>query len=308
MNVVNSVNRDVFVGEVAKDLYDLEEITLFGFAYWENGKIQYYFSENEAGAFTVQQNEHAKSSIMTPIEKISLRSAVIPATKAILISELQEILQQKYSEDYFLFLAYFNALASFNQAQLLIEEYLGSFSGGEPDAVRQAGYNLVNLAYYAKKLDKPTYLKFIKLIDYHAHESIQSSETAKFRQMSGIGYIQPSQTVAYYCNAYLPNVFKQKVLLEKRNCIVSPIFHLNDNLLNAKNSSPKKIKEDFYKVLTQTIDGKYMNTLQKLNALASTINHSLFYCKLDKIKSSLTYDALNAVDEYAKLWGISKEE
>jgi len=310
MNIVNNANRDVFVGEIAKALaYETNEheISLFGFAYLEKGSIQYFFTENETNAFHMQQVKIEKNICTTPIEMITRRTTIAPCAEDEVKSQLQKILQQKYSEDFFRFLALLNASEANNQAQPLLEKYLNNFTSETDDVLRQANYNLITLAHCAKHINELSYVELIKKSQFIKEETAQTQTASNVRVLAGIAYFQLDQTIAYYCNAYLPNVYKQKIALEKKNYIVSPVLHISYDLSNIKNHSMKDLKENFMSALRQTINFEYMKIVREIKTFPSATNSLLFHENLNKVKLQLTDDSLDAINIYSKLWNITRE-
>ena len=122
--------------------------------------------------------------------------------------------------------------------------------------------------------------------------------------MAGMGYIRPNQTVMYYFNAYLPNVYKQMIRLEQETRIISPVLYKGYNL--SEIPSIKDIKEDFLNILETTIDSEYLNTLNKLRSIPSPIEPIFFRDYINCIKDTLSENALKAIDNYSVLWNIPK--
>lgn len=303
MSLVNNANRDVFVGEIANNLTKEKDIALFGFAYYEKGNIQYYFSTDETNAFVIQQHKITRKIICTPIEMITQKSSTL--TQNQIECQLQDILQQKYPKDYFPFLTYFNDLESNNLAEPILVKYLNSFTNETNINLQQSNYNLVNFAYYSKQLNKSSYFKLLEKTHSIEIDELQIINRLDYRHLAGIGYFLPNKIPAYYSNAYLPNVFKKRAQLEKENYIVSSIFRKNYDLSDIKNNSIKDVKEDFTRILEQTINSNYMAVIQELKSLSPAIGHLLFHNRLNKIKSNLTEDALQAIETYERMWNCN---
>lgn len=300
MSLVNNANRDVFVGEIANNLKEEKEITLFGFGYYEKGNIQYFFSADETNIFWVHQNKMIKRIICTPIEMITQKSST--HTQGQIESKLEDILSYKYSKNYFLFLTYFNDLESNDSSQPILENYLNTFSNETENSLQQANYNLISLAYYSKQLNETSYNKLLKKIYYVETDELKNIHRLDFRHFVGIGYFLPNKAIAFYSNAYLPNVIKKKNELENENHIVSPIFQKSYDLSDIKNNSIKMVKEDFTRILEQTINSNYLAVIQELKSLSPAIKNNLFTTQLNKIKSNLTEDSLKAITLYANIW------
>ncbi|WP_425804297.1 hypothetical protein ACHOLT_19950 [Desulfitobacterium sp. Sab5] len=303
MSLVNNANRDVFVGEIANNLTKEKEIALFGFAYYEKGNIQYYFSTDETNAFVMQHHKITGKIICTPIKMITQKSSIL--TQSQIECQLQDILQQKYPKDYFSFLTYFNDLESNNLAEPILVKYFNSFTHETNMDLQQSNYNLVNFAYYSKQLNKSSYFKLLEKTRSIEIDELQIINRLDYRHLAGIGYFLPNEIPVYYSNAYLPNVFKKRAQLEKENYIISSIFRKSYDLADIKNNSIKEVKKDFTRILEQTINSNYMAVIQELKSLSPVISHLLFHNRLNKMKLNLTEDALQAIETYARMWNCN---
>ena len=303
MNLVNNANRDVFIGEIAKCIAREEEITIFGFAYLDNGTMQYCYTENEAEAFQIH---HEKITLCpTPIESLTQRIEVTSVVKEQTKAHMQKILLQNYPEDYFLFLAHFNNLEPANQALPLLENYFDSFDLELTVDRQQANFNLVNFAYQAKQLNEHSYFELIKKSRYNKNTPLHKHVASGISTFMGIGYFQADRPITYYCNGYLPNVSKQKFSLEKCGYVVSPTLRKSYLPSDTTNFSMKDRKEDFTNILKQNLDRTYMQQVRDLKALPPAINQPSFYNRLAKTK--LPPHAIKAIKGYAIMWNMSTE-
>lgn len=306
MSILNNYTRDVFVGEFAKNRIQ-EAISLFGFAYSENESIRYYFTENETDCYLMRQNKFANNLCVTPIEMITGKTSDKVAAKKQIENDFMEMLGRKYPENYFRFLNYFIVSKADNQAQPLLNEYVNSLRTETSRVQQQANYHLITLANCTKRLNERSYSDLIKKSNYDNNEISKTHMTPNAKILAGIGYFQPDQTITYYCNAYLPNVYKQKFELEKKNHVVSPILQISGDLSYANNPSMIDLKENFMTILKQTIDLRYMAIVRNLLLLPPAIDPFLFQNHLNEIRSQLTDHALDAIKTYSKLWNISRE-
>ena len=306
MSILNNYTRDVFVGEFAKNRIQ-EEISLFGFAYSENEMIRYYSTENETDCYLIRQNKFENNLCVTPIEMITSKTSGNVSAKKQAEDDLIELLGKKYPENYFCFLSYFIASKTDNQAPNFLNEYVNSFRTETSSVQQQANYNLITLAYCAKRINEDSYEKLVKKSQFTENELAQTHKISNSKVLAGIGYFQPDQTIAYYCNAYLPNVYKQKIALEKKNYVVSPILQISCDLSAAQNHSMKDLKDNFMSILKQTINPSYMAMVRNLIMLPPAIDPLLFGKHLNEIKPQLTDHALDAINTYSKLWNIARE-
>ncbi|SHN53281.1 hypothetical protein [Desulfitobacterium chlororespirans] len=302
MSIVNNANRDVFVGEMANNVLNEKDGTLFGFAYLENAAVHYYAAASEAPAFLLQLSKMTEKVICTPIATITQKSLTIhPENQA--ASPLQDILQQNYPESYFAFLTYFNEAASHNSAEPILKRYLTAFPPKTARSLSQANYALVNFAYCSKRLHRAGYLELLQRIPYSPPTGLPALDRFDFQPLWGIGYFLPDHTLAYYSNAYLPNVLKKKFSLETERLIVSPVFSQSYALSEPSSPSIKGRHDHFRNLLKETLSLNYMLTLQELKRLPSPINTMAFQKCLSQATPHLTESSLRAIGFYSDMWG-----
>ena len=270
----------------------------------DNYDIHYFCTENEEEAFLKRQELIEKNYLTSWVEAVNEKNATDPTAKSQILSQLKDILQQKYPEAYFQFLAHFNATEPNDLARPLLDEYLSEFSDTLNMCKIIANSKLINLAYSAKLLNIKSYNALIQQCHYIKQNTLNYHTHPNLRYLAGIGYIDPNQTIMYYFNAYLPNVINQIIRLEKETRIISPVLYKSHNLFEI--TSIKDTREDFSNILREAIDFEYLNMVKKLRLIPSAINPLFFRDHLISIKDTLSENALKAIDNYSVLWNIPK--
>jgi hypothetical protein len=300
VNIINDFNRDVFVGELVKNCVTEESTSFFGFAYCEGGKTDYYITEDETDAYIRWQQKAYSNIATTPIETITRRIIVSTDAKNKAIDHLRTILQTAYPPEYFAIITHCLSKESNDLAALLLEQYTAQITEYQP-YFGHAHYSLINLAYRAKHLSESFYRE---LIQKNCIQQEKLDAVSNEKIYAGIGYYKADQKIAYYINAYLPNVFKRQQLLEENLITVSPIFYKRFANLAENGSTMKNRKDALYTTLLKAIDQDYLRLVQTIQTLTPAVKPCLFRALLSEAKPRLTPQACAALSAYAKLWNI----
>lgn len=231
---IEAKNRDEDVARTFSEMAELgymdTEFTVFGCAYWQEGKRHYLISEQEEKVYRFTQKAIERSWCPTLVMMLT-RLLPVPSgqqenIKQDVKKQLARALQAAYPPEFFQKLQQmFQQTGSDGARALLARE--ADWLEARFDRIgleRFAG--LLRQARRSKVLSENSYQEFSAwLLDV----AQQMEEDVIFKDIFekrfyAIGYQEPSGSIKYYLNARWERVYERTLELEAQGCIVTPIF------------------------------------------------------------------------------------
>ncbi len=192
---------------------------------------------------------------------------------------------------------------STNVAQDILEQMRICLKGINNEELRQLYRGLLDMAYYAKKINGVFYNKTLEWLNIEEMRQEEESiaHAVHERVYSGFAYFKPEGQLAYYTNAVFASTLLKREELMSEGTIVSPILQkkycFND--INAIGN----VVMAFKSVLKKYLNQKFMELLLEIMGNNNEKNPELDQA-INISKSNNNLLAMNCLKYYKTLWQI----
>ena len=284
-----------------------EEITVFGCCYLEGGKVKYRVSSDKAEIYHFLLESSDMGLFPTPVHELTVRQLIPAGSKDEVLYQVKRKLAQNlqvlYPADYFAQMKPFAEQKAGNTAWPLLEQLREDMEGlFEADELQL--YEMLLRQCCQKKLvddkHKQQAWNWLEKNRNQMEDDIVIKEKNE-RTFYGILYLNADGTYGSKINLELERVMEEKISLEQKGVLVSPVLHKTFWYSESNQLAALRGKfTDWLKALAGT---RLKAILEQMQAFAPAI-HGANYRQMMEQAEQLPQDSQTAMQWYGKVWNV----
>ncbi len=254
------------------------EFPVYLTCYADKGECMYYISSDKAHVYQFMDEKMKDEIYCLPPVRKSMHSIVSSGQKEEMYQQYKVTAAREFMQEGAGEIA--RQLAGFapkptGEAQELLELLRLGLKGVFDDEKRQLYRGLLDMAYYAKKINGRYYSQ---TMDWLAVEEAQMEEerirhAVHEREYSGFAYYKADRTIGYYSNAVYAATLGRREEMMEVGTIVSPVltkrYCFNDI------STIGNVIADFKAVMKAQIDANYMRMVEAIYEADNITDHDI---------------------------------
>ena len=191
------------------------EFTMYGCAFYENGKVMYLVSENAEKVYDFIYDIANAEKLPTDIHSASIRSLVPSGAEHYILNNVREQLLDKlyslYDEQYFSVLFDLQNVLRTNEAVTVLKKLKYQLDGICNREQLQLFQGLLETAYRRKILKTESYIEFMQWIGWTRRDLEQELiRTDLYEKIFyGFAYWKENEPVKIYVDGYKNNIYKR---------------------------------------------------------------------------------------------------
>lgn len=277
-----------------------QEFTVYGTAFYEEGKRRYMVSSDEAKiADFVQSAAHA-GVFPTPLSQLTM-SVVVPAgcaeevgraVKKRLARELAEL----YPLGYFQLAAALMDTAPNDRAESDLWALRQSLEGVFDEEQLQLFEGLLDLAYHKKNVTELTYRELRRWLERTRGEMADDSrQKDRFsKTFYGFVYFKPDGSRAQDINVCREVIYQHRQAWQHQQVIMTPVF--SKTYWYGYDCTVQELRAQFAAHLAAVFDERYLSLWQRLRAMPSAISREAFGRARDQARAVYGRPAQQALE------------
>lgn len=272
-----------------------KEFTMYGCAYFENGKVMYAVSENAEKIYDFIYDIVNEDKLPTDIHAESIRTLVPSGAEPYILSEVRKRLLDKlyalYDEVYFSCLYDMQNTIRTDDAYQMLKELQYQFDGVCNREQLQIFQGLLETAYRRKILRTESYMELLQWIGWINRDlELELEKTDLYeKEFYGFAYLKDGEPLKIYVDGYKNNVYKRMEQKRAEGYEISNMirkkywYNSNFSVVQAKKKCEKCFAllfkqwyTDFIKQMGRIISPISQNRFQNLVLIQKEKNISLY--------------------------------
>jgi len=284
------------------------ETAVYGSAYYKNGEINYYISAKDETMDKFQHNCLQENIYPTPAKYFFKRYDLVQDTeeevKTRFRLDVARSLQKSYPPILFEAIHRLTSSDRTNTAFPIMQELCEQLNSCFDLNQLNLFGNLTDTLFCSRLLTKESYILLHQwLTKEYEKITVEPIASGDYRRTyAGFAYKKLNGTIQYFIDA-LPYMAKEKhAMFLAQGCICTPILTITyyaDTFNTLQNAH-----DTFKMVLEKYLDTMYIRLMELFRTLPSSINQTLYFDYLEKVKA---YESKSAVDTflyYGHLWNV----
>lgn len=254
------------------------EFTMYGCAYYENGKVKYLVSENAEKIYDFMYDIVNAEKLPTNIHSATMRTLVPSGAEAYILSEVRKQLLDKlyqlYDEKYFEILFEMQNVLRKDTAYSALKDLQYRFDGTCNQEQLQIFQGILESAYRKKILSTESYMEFQQWIRWTKRDLDQEPIKSDLYEKTfyALAYFKERQPIQIYVDGYKNNIYKRIEQRRAEGYIVSNI--VTKKYWYNNQYTVVQAKKDYETFLNSLFGEWYIDSMQKISTLHGPIKQT----------------------------------